>query len=176
MLNFNLGSLDNWKAVGIGEVLALEMPSAGFRHVSFDVMASGSVSVNAVAGDDYWLVAHGSGFMSVKFAADRPVGLVFVGDPTTDVFLRSLTEAPVVPESVEASYTTIEPRRPGPSDDVRRMMMMMRLNQERREAQYRDELQRLSRKVDTVETRKAKVRKEADSDPVIEGKAASDDA
>ncbi|QCS37218.1 hypothetical protein [Tortoise microvirus 70] len=135
MRNFNLGSLATWKQIAIGEVLDLEMPEAGFRAVAFDIMASDTVCVNVVSGEDYWLVGRGDGELNIKFAIDRPVGVVVVGDAATDVFIRTLVEAPVIPESVEASYTTIEPRPAGPSDDLRRMMNMVRLNQMRREQQ-----------------------------------------
>lgn len=142
MRNFNLSDLRKWKPVGIGEILDFGMPEAGFRRVSFDLIASGSVAVHAVTGgDEYWLVAYGDGHMSSKFALDEAFGLVVVGDPSTEVFLRSQVDAAVIPESEEASYTTIEPRSPGPSDDLRRMMHMVRINQERREALLRAEFE-----------------------------------
>lgn len=144
MQNYNLGSLNSWKPIGIGEIHDLELPSIGFRSVAFDVMASGMVSVNFVSGDDYWLVAYGQGEISVKFATDRPGGIVVVGDPSVDVFLRTLVDAPVIPESQEISYTTIEPRPAGPSDDFRRMMHVVKINQQRREAHLLSEVRRLT--------------------------------
>lgn len=145
MQNFNLGSLASWRSVAIGEIIDLDVPTAGFRSVAFDIMANGFVSVNAVSGEDYWLVGCGQGELSCKFAIDRAVGLVVVGDAGTDVFIRTLVDAPIIPESLEASYTTIEPRPAGPSDDLRRIMHMVRINQERREKMLLAEVERLSK-------------------------------
>lgn len=139
MHNFNLGALDLWKQVAVGEILELEMPISGSRTVSFDVIANGEVSINCVAGDDYWLVGCGSGAISVKFTVGQPVGLVFIGEAATDIFIRTFVEAQVIPESVEASYTTIEPRPAGPSDDIKRMMHIMNINMRRREEALRAE-------------------------------------
>ncbi|MEO1910152.1 MAG: hypothetical protein ABGX10_06990 [Paracoccus sp. (in: a-proteobacteria)] len=139
MQNFNLGALDLWKQVAVGEILDLEMPSSGSRTVAFDVIANGEVSINCVAGDDYWLVGCGSGSISCKFTVGQPVGLVFIGEAATDIFVRTFVDAQVIPESVEASYTTIEPRPAGPSDDIKRMMHIMNINMRRREEALRAE-------------------------------------
>lgn len=158
MRNFNLGSLDNWKLLGIGEIVDIETPDAGFRNVMVDLLASGVVAVHAVSGDDYWLVGYGDGELNIKFATDRPVGVVCVGDAGTDVFIRMHVNAPTIPESLEASYTTIEPRPAGPSDDLRRMMHMVKVNQMRREAQLAAEraaeMQALQKELDALKSAK----------------------
>nr|QPB07457.1 MAG: hypothetical protein [Microvirus sp.] len=163
MQNYNLGSLANWRQIGIGEVLELDIPEVGFRSVAFDVMASGTVAIHAVSGEDYWLVGYGQGEIAVKFATDRPVGVVAIGDSAIDVFIRTLVDAPVIPESLEASYTTIEPRPAGPSDDMRKIMHMVRINAERREAELAREREELYAEMQAL---RAEVARSPESAPV----------
>lgn len=172
MRNYNLNDLRQWKPVGIGEILDFPMPAAGFRAVHFDVIAAGTVAVHAVtAGEQTWVVGYGDGYMEIKFAIDADFGLVFVGDADTDVFIRSQLDAPIIPESEEASYTTIEPRSPGVSDDFRRMMQIVKLNQARREAEMQAELDRQAQQLANLQAAQqtpAPAPATAPSDPVVE--------
>lgn len=151
MHNFNLGALAQWRQIAVGEIVDFDVPETGTRHVQFDVMASDRVIINAVSGDDYWLVGVGSGEVQCKFVIERPTGVVVIGDKETDVFLRTFVDAAVIPESVDASYTTIEPRRAGPSDDLKRMMRMVQLNSMRREQALLEEVRALKRRDALVE-------------------------
>lgn len=135
MKNYNLGSLRNWRQVAMGELTEFAVPQNGFRAVSFELIADAPVAVRAVSGDDAWLLAMGDGHMNVKFSIDTTVGVVVLGDPAADVFIRTRTETQVIPESEDPTYTSIEPRPAGPSDEVKRMMHIMRLNEVRRDQQ-----------------------------------------
>lgn len=143
MTNFNLGALTDWAPLSTGEVLDFDLPEIGQRQIQFDLMSSAVVEVRVVAGDNAWLVALGDGYMGVKCVVDRPVGLVVFGDPNADVFIRTRIETQVIPESTDPSFTTIEPRPAGPSDEVRQMMHIVRINQARREQALMEEMHAL---------------------------------
>lgn len=133
MSNFNLGSLRGWRQIAVGELLTFDVPASGFRTVGFDVVCDQFVSAKAVMEDDYWLVGCGSGQFSIKFATSEPVAVAFTGDPMADVFIRTRIETQLLTESGEVSFTEMEPHRAGPPDEVKRMMLMMKYNAERRE-------------------------------------------
>lgn len=140
MKNFNMGALQTWRQVGVGELLDFPVPQTGYRAVAFDLIADALVAVRAVSGDNAWLVAYGSGLMTVKFAVDASVGIVVIGTGDADVFIRTHVDTQVIPESEDATYTTIEPRPAGPSEDIKRMMQWVKLNAQRRENQLLDEI------------------------------------
>lgn len=143
MQNFSLGSLVDWRQVAVGEILEFPVPEGGFRNIAFDVVADSHVTIRCVEGDNAWLVGVGVGEISTRFSVDRSVGVVFLGDPDADVFIRSHTDAPVVPESRDPSFTTIEPRPAGPSEEIKKFMHIMRINQQRNEAALAAERQRV---------------------------------
>lgn len=141
MRNFELGSLAEWQTVGVGELLDFPIPDAAeYRKIEFDLMASASVAVYAISGDNSWLLAVGEGWLSVRFGTDMSVAIVVEGDPSTNVSIRTLTEMQVIPQSDEASYTTVEPRPAGPSDEFKRMMQFVQLNQKRRDREVSEEM------------------------------------
>lgn len=144
--NFNLGSLRQWQQVATGEVLDFPVPEQATRNVSFEVMADSYVSVHAVLDDCVYLVASGEGLMSVKFTTDEPVGILFKGEPSADIFVKTWVGTQVIPESRDPSYTTIEPRPAGPNEEMRRMMHIVRLNQERRERELMERLEAMERR------------------------------
>lgn len=153
MKNFNVGALRQWKQVATGEVLDFPTPQNGYRKVTFEVIAGETVAVQAVSEKAAYLVALGDGHMNVTFSTDAPVGIVFLGDPEALVFIKTMDATQVIPESHDASYTTIEPRPAGPSDEVKRMMQIMHLNNERRIAQQMEALReeaRRARRADPV--------------------------
>ncbi|MGA0614182.1 hypothetical protein [Paracoccus sp. KR1-242] len=143
---FSLGSLDTWNQIACGQLMEFATPSIGYRKVEFDLMAEERVTVYAVSGDDTWLIGCGDGEITCKFATDRTVGVVVMcADPEQppDVFMRTFIEAPVVPQSLDPSFTSIEPRPSGPSAEFQQMMHLMRLNSDYREQQLREELERM---------------------------------
>lgn len=141
MANFNMGALVDWAPVAMGELMDFEVPSDGYRVVDFDLIADRFVTVHAVSvGDETWLVGCGDGLFSIRFSVAEPIGLAVMGDPEAVVYIRTRVKTQVVPESLDDSYTTIEPRPAGPSDEIKRMMYLMQLNQQRREQALLGEL------------------------------------
>lgn len=140
-MNFNLGALTDWEAIEPGELRSLEVGVAGFRRVDLDLFSDYPVAAYVVRpGEPDTPVAVGEGMLSTSFTAVGDVALVVVGDAAAKIRLRSKVRSQRVPESDEPSYTSIEPRPAGPGDEVRRMMRIMHLNQERRMAALRAEI------------------------------------
>lgn len=140
MTNFNMGSLRQWRQIATGELLDFEVTASGPRAVSFDLIADDVVSVSVISSDDAWLVGHGSGELNIKFATDVPVAVVVNGDPGVNVFIRTFVQTQVIPESLDPTYTSIEPRPAGPSEEIKRLMHLQRLNAARREQMLLDEI------------------------------------
>lgn len=167
MSNFNLGGLEEWKPALVGDLIEFDAPPDGFRAVRFDVVCDQRVSAYAVTSDgETWLVGAGEGQFSCRFTIQRTVALSFASaDADAVIYIRSPVDSQVIGESSEATFTTIEPRQAGPSDEVRRMMMIMQLNQKRREDALRAEFAaqlEASREVDPViEREPAPAQKEA---------------
>lgn len=151
MLNFNMGALRHWRSISTGELLDFDVQQSGPRSVAFDIIADAVVSVSVISTDDAWLVAYGSGELSVKFSTDVPCAVVVNGDPSANVFIRTFVQTQVVPESLDPSFTSIEPRRAGPSDEIRRLMHLQQLNARRREQVLLDELARLNQRAQVIE-------------------------
>lgn len=143
MTNYNMGSLRQWRQVSTGQLLDFHVTQSGPRAVSFDLISDAEVSVMAVSSDDAWLVGFGVGELNIKFATDVPVAVVVNGDPGANVFIRTFVETLVIPESLDPTYTSIEPRPAGPSEEIRRMMHLQQLNNRRREQILLAELARL---------------------------------
>lgn len=141
METFNIGALADWTVVAVGELLTFELPPNGYRRVEFDVIAENYVACRVLSAEDFWTVGAGDGQFSVRFSTSEPVSIAFFGDADAVVMIRTRVETQVVQESGEASFTTIEPRRPGPNDEMRRLMHLQRINAERREALLMRELQ-----------------------------------
>lgn len=148
MRMFDLAALTSWEPVEVGAGTPFPGQADRVQSLRFRLMASGPVEAY-ISGQDgeRRLVAVGEGLMHVRCSV---VGggelLVFATDPEgelPDVFVYRRTEAQLRPESDQASFTTIEPRGVGPSDDLRRMMRMVQLNADRREALLRAELDRV---------------------------------
>lgn len=155
MSNFSLGSLVDWKEIGLGELIDFEMPSAGFRAVDFDIMASDRVEIHAVGtGEDAWLVGVGDGIINVRFTTAARVAVVIMADPSSPVrvWMRTKLQTQVVPESLDDTFTTIEPRGSSSDLEFKRLQRMMELNQLRREQALREEFnQRLAARDALVE-------------------------
>lgn len=136
--NFDIGQLARWKPVGMGELLAFDLVD-GFRAVSFDLIADERVIVRAITQDQSWTLAVGEGLMTISFTAIDPIAVVVEGPNDAQVHMRTNVEGQIVPETLDPSFTVIEPRVAGPSDEIKRMMHLMKLNMRQREAQIRAE-------------------------------------
>lgn len=147
MSTFDLGNLDGWENIAVGELVDFPVPEGSFRAVRLDVLADDHVSVRAICADRYWIVGAGMGRLLCRFSMDRDFALCVDGPDGVSVMLRTgrPEDIQVIPESDAQSHTTIEPRRSGPSDELARMMHLVKLNSQRREQMLLDEIKRLGR-------------------------------
>lgn len=151
MANFNLGSLRDWSPITVGELMAFELPASGVRSVVFDLVSDRPVSVHAVSGaDESWLVGAGEGQFSVKFVTSEAVGVAVFGSEDAVVYIRTKNQTQFVSESVDPSFTNPEPRRSGPPDEVKQMMLLMRYNQSRMDAQLLTEREAADARMEEV--------------------------
>lgn len=177
MANFNLGALRQWRQVGAGELILLQVPTAGVRTVELDYIADVPVTVRAVSGDFAPILAHAAGFNSLRFVIDADTGVTFHAPADADIFVRTKCDTQVVIADGEESFTSIEPRQPSQSDDVARMMRLMHLNQMRREQALRDEFEeRLSRQERSERAPSLRERQLAEVDPIDDDDQGGDDA
>lgn len=148
MLNFKMGALAQWKPVPVGTLVAFNLPSTGFRAVKFEVMADRDVAVHALTedGEVSHCVAVGKGHMHVTFTTSEPVALTVVGDADSTVHFKTAAASQVAMPTGEASFTSIEPRNTGQSDEIKRMMHIMHLNSRQRENRLMDEIKSLRSK------------------------------
>lgn len=150
MSDFRLGNLWDWEPFPLDEPVYFDVPEDGFRAVRFEVIASEPVMVKAYIEMQAFLVGAGIGQFEVRLSADRDFSIsahsVAGSDPV--VYLRTGRRTQAVPESDEPSYTTIEPRRAGPTAELRRMMQMVRLNSKRREEALQAQLKRLESRLE----------------------------
>lgn len=144
MREFNAGNLAQWEQISCGEMIDFTVPEAGFRQVKFDVIADGHVSVRVVTPDQWWLVAAGLGRFAVRFGMAENFAVAIEGDKDTAVFVRTGRELSLIPESITPTHTTVEPRGRHENAEVRRMMLAMRINADRREAMLKAEIARLA--------------------------------
>lgn len=143
MSMFKMASLADWLPLSCnsGELLAIELGGDEYRRCEFDFVSNEFVSVFAVSGSDAVLVACGVGDFSTSFSVGAGWALSVAGHPDAAVYYRTKVASQLIAEGVDPTFTSIEPRRAGPSDEVRRMMLIMRLNADRREAAMREEFQ-----------------------------------
>lgn len=147
MRNFDLGNLAQWARLGSGEVSVFDAEPGDAQKVRFDVLATSPVIVSCRTSEGEFVVCQGEGLMRVKFTCVGPAEVFFDGGPECqDVLLRRRWRPQVRPESFVPSFATIEPRGVGPSDPLRRMMHMVRLNMEQRDREVRAEVERLGSK------------------------------
>jgi hypothetical protein len=144
---FRLGNLDDWRLLDGDNPRRYDIGDAPYSVV-LEAVASEPVAlyVNVDGGDGPQLVAQGSGSMRVKFTASAAFVLSAVGtfgDSCPEVWIKGKRLAQTVAESDIPSFTTIEPRGVGPSSDLQRMMRMIQINAQRREAILRDEMVRM---------------------------------
>lgn len=147
MRNFSIGDLGSWEPLALGA--SISIPGVGGpRTVRFALNASGRVQVYVTDDEaEERLVCVGEGLMRVKFTAFGVVSARVDGEAGTEVFLQQRSEVQVIADSQQASFTTIEPRGVGPSEDLKRIMLYMRLNEQRREAQLQADRERLQKQL-----------------------------
>lgn len=142
-----MGDLAAWEAVAVDQALVFDGDPGQANSVLFVVLASGEVEVSALDElGDARLVACGSGRLRVKFTAVGSCQVVFSaagGEIDPVIFVQRRVDPQLVADRQLPSFTTIEPRGSGPSDELRRMMAFMRINAERREQLLRQELAQL---------------------------------
>lgn len=147
--NFNMGALEDWAPVSIGEVLRFELPSAGYRQADFQLMADCEVSVIASARDGRaWLVAVGSGLLAVKFSMQEEIWLSVAGPDNGSVFIKTKIGAQALVESGEPTFTDIEPRRMSASDKITRVQEIMAANAQKRMAALMEGIEAQQRALD----------------------------
>jgi hypothetical protein len=143
---FRLGNLDDWRLLDGDNPRRYDIGDAPYSVV-LEAIASEPVAlyVDVDGGDGPQLVAQGAGSMRVKFTASAGFVLSAVGADgcSPEVWIKGRRLAQTVAESDIPSFTTIEPRGVGPSSDVQRMMRMIQINAQRREAILRDEMVRM---------------------------------
>lgn len=144
---FNLGPLLQWIPVAMGDLMRIETPALGYREARFEIIADQRVSVRAMIGDADWLVGVGEGLLECRFIIEAPVQLVVEGPKAANVWMRSHVGTMVIDEPVDPSFATAEPKHNGPSAEMRRMLHLQRLNNDRREQMLMAEIQRLSVRV-----------------------------
>lgn len=176
-MNYNMGALSGWKRVAIGELLDFPVADGAPRAVTFDVMCGAETRVRVIEGDNDWLVAVGSGFMTVSFTTQKSVGVALFCEVETetdvedgvvrelfpDLFIRTFVDTQVVSESLDPTFTTISPRPAGPSSEIQQLMKLQALNQKRRDQQFASDMAAMRARLERAERAAAN---SAVSDPV----------
>lgn len=130
MDNFRLGSLIDWQRVENGEMVLFPIPAAGYRNVEVEVMTNAQLSVYAGAPDAEQpvLVGCGVGHFQINFATNVDCVMGFYHDAdSADVFMKTRLASQAVPDSGEATFTMIEPRR-AEAPEITQMRQMMYAN------------------------------------------------
>jgi hypothetical protein len=177
MTTFIVRDLASWEPVSHGADVVF--PGTGeIQRLRFDIMSSRPVRAFLEdESSEEVLVAVGEGLLKVRCTVLGRTVLTVRGSagPNAEVFVRRRTVPQLLDETDTPSFTTIEPRGVGPSADLRRMMLMVRLNADRREAALRAEIARLGGAFDALTRKpKPKAKPEAapeaapDAEPVLE--------
>lgn len=154
MPEFNVGNIKSWTDLPFGELVEFDVKEGAYTSVRFDVITSAQCSIRAVTASDTWLIASGVGRIGVRMSADEPFAVVVDGPKGATASIRTGKEVQIISASANPTYATAEPRRAGPSDDIKRMMHMVRINTERREKAMADEMRRLRARMDASEAPK----------------------
>lgn len=155
MQRFDIGSLSSWNEVGMGELVLFSAPGTGSRVIQFECLSPVHVAVyatiphpEAMLEDEQppegvtWLVGCGTGLTHVRFATANDVYIYCSAEEGFEgsAYLRYGTEAQVIKEKELPSFTNLRPRAAGPSDEYRRMLLMMQLNHNARERKLAEEM------------------------------------
>lgn len=142
---FKFDDLSKWYRIDIDEKLVFE--GGRYRRLKISFMASGPVEIWASNDPEFdgdaWLVASGSGAMQTEFALSGDVYLMArTSEKDVTVFMDGIIPDHRVAPPLEPSYTTIAPR-PARNAEMDKIAGLLRYNEERRQAEHRQAMQRL---------------------------------
>lgn len=143
-MNYNLGNIRDWSPIGSGELIELAGGKQGYRSIQFELMAPDTCEIYAVGEDWTTLVGYGAGMISCRFAVQETCALMVSGPEGATFHIRLGREPQVISQSGCPSFTRIEPKRAGPTDELRRMMHMVQLNSQNREKALLEQVKRLT--------------------------------
>lgn len=167
MTVFNIKSLLDWSPMAPGDIISFETYGTS-RNIAFTVNVTDRVSVYASINEDMSdavLVGASDGMFDCGFAISAQVYVRFDADPATAIYLRSPAASHVVAKSDEESFTTPTPmgRR---NSELDRVMQLVRINEERRNAQLDGEIKAL--RAERLAAQREQARKEREAAQVIE--------
>lgn len=131
---FDLGNLGEW--VGLADPARFSPLVRGeVRSMFFNViLGNGAICTVKTDDGDMAVVAAGDGLHEVRFTLSEPVSIAITGPKGAVGNARFYDEPQYTPEPLEPSFTSVEPRKRGPNDEVRRLMHLQAVNMKRREA------------------------------------------
>jgi len=142
MKKFVIKGLGEWNKVGLAEILEFPSGSNG-RVINFSLNVSDRIEVYASASEDMTdetLLASSDGIFEVQVSAQGNLYIQLRSKGKGTVcFLKTKTADHRVIQVSETKFTSIETRRRRNSD-VDRMMMIMQLNEKRRDATMKAEI------------------------------------
>lgn len=146
MKHFKNGHIGDWQRVKAGDVIKFEANTNKAKRVEFQVNANSKVEVWASSDE-------GMKNAVLQGAADDKVAVEFTVTETCYVQIRAEKDAAVfvnipdvdqrIAESEKESFVNIEPRVRN-NDEFARMMQWVKLNEQRRDAQMREERRELA--------------------------------
>lgn len=143
MKSFNVGDVSEWSEVGDEFFLPGVPGELHEQRVQLVSDSRVSVYLHDEVGRAGVLVGAGEGALRLRFTARGACRLELEGEGR--VFVKRIERKPQLrAESDVPSFATLEPRGVGPSQDLKRMMLMVELNARRREQALRAEIDRLS--------------------------------
>ena len=134
MKHFKNGSLSEWQQVKAGDVIAFESVKA--KRVSFQVNANSKIEVWAADNADMKdavLQGAAEDKCSVEYRAPASSWVQIKAEKSASVFVNIRDVDQRIEPSQNDSYVNIEPRVRN-NDDFARMMKLVKLNEERRDA------------------------------------------
>lgn len=141
-MRYDQKAVGEWRSPVDPEVFPAE---PGTVHtVAFGLLTAGVVDV--YASDELVtdvLVASGSGKLRVRFSATGTCSVSIAGEAGDVSVINRRDDPQVVEPPQSVSFTTIEPRSPGVSDDLRRMMHFAGINQRLRERELQAQIDAL---------------------------------
>jgi len=145
MKKFVIKGLNEWDKVSLAEIIEFPSGSNG-RVITFNLNVSGRVEVYASATEDMkeeTLLAVSDGMFEVQVSAQGNLYIQIRSNAKGTVcFLKTKTADHRVIQVSEEKFTNIEMRRRR-NTDVDRMMMIMQLNEKRRDATMKAEIDAL---------------------------------
>lgn len=134
MKKFDIMNPADWSKVVAGDILEFPVPGTS-RKVALDINSTGKVTCYVSHSEDMSdrvLLGSDTGMFTVRFSTRRPAYLEFESDDAAVIYISGASASHVVNKVGEVVFTTVEPqgRR---NTDYDRMVMLMRLNEKRRE-------------------------------------------